>query len=175
TVVRTATDPASMESSVRNVVSSMNKDLPVYGVRTMDDLMSMGLAQPRFHMALLGSFAGIALLLTVIGLYGVMTYSVTRRTREIGIRMALGAGRASVLKMVLCETGIMVAIGLIIGVAGALTAGIVLRSILYGTIAHNPVVLITVCLALAITGLIAAYLPARRAASVDPMQALRNE
>jgi predicted permease len=175
TVARTATDPTSLESSIRNLVSSMNKDLPVYDVRTMDDLMSVGLAQPRFHMALLGSFAGIALLLTVIGLYGVMTYSVTRRTREIGVRMALGAARISVLRMVLREAGTMVAIGLAVGIAGALLAGAVLRSILYGTTPHNPLVLITVCLILCVTGLIAAYLPARRAASIEPMNALRME
>ena len=175
TIARTATDPASMEPSIRNLVSVMNKDLPIYDVRTMDDLMSVGLAQPRFHMALLGSFAAIALLLTMIGLYGVMTYSVTRRTREIGVRMALGAARSSVLKMVLREAGVMVAIGLAIGITGALLAGAVLRSLLYGTTAHNPRVLIAVCMILCFTGLIAAFIPAHRAASIEPMNALRNE
>ncbi len=176
TIVRTATDPASMEQSLRGAVAeSGGKDLAVYDVRTMDDLMSLGLAQPRFHMVLLGTFAAIALLLTVIGLYGMMTYSVTRRKREIGVRMALGAERGSVLKMIVSEAAYLIGVGVTIGVAGALLSGAVLRSILYGTTSRNPMVIVTVSFLLILTGLFAAYIPARRAASIDPMQALRME
>ena len=131
------------------------------------------LSQPRFAMVLLGTFAGLAFVLTVVGLYGVMMYSVARRTREIGVRMALGARRGIVLKMVLRDAAVLLAIGIAVGVAASLISASVLQSMLYGTGSRNPLVLTLVCIAVALAGLIAAYIPAFRAASIEPMQALR--
>jgi len=175
TVLRTAVEPRSLETTARRLVASMDKEIPVINVRTMQELMFMELAEPRFAMVLLGVFAALSVMLTVVGLYGVMTYSVSRRTREIGIRMALGAQRSQVLNKILREAGAMLAIGIAIGVLASLLSASLFTNMLYGTGARNPVVLALVSSIAAIAGLIAAFLPARRAASVDPMQALRAD
>ena len=175
TVVRSSVDPLSLEPSMRQIVSSLDKDIPVTEVRTMRDLMFRELAQPRFAMALLGAFAGLALVLTVVGLYGVMMYSVTRRTREIGVRMALGARRPAVLRMILSDAGRLLVIGVGSGLLATLLAASLLRSMLYGTGSRNPFVLASVCLIVGVAGLLAAYIPALRAASIEPMEALRAE
>ena len=175
TVLRTAVEPRSLETTARRLVASMDKEIPVINVRTMQELMFMELAGPRFAMVLLGVFAALSVMLTVVGLYGVMTYSVSRRTREIGIRMALGAQRSQVVNKVLLEAGAMLAIGIAIGVLASLLSASLFTNMLYGTGARNPMVLALVSSIAAIAGLIAAFLPARRAASVDPMQALRAD
>jgi ABC-type antimicrobial peptide transport system permease subunit len=126
-------------------------------------------------MILLGVFAGLALVLTVVGLYGVMMYSVSRRRREIGVRLALGAQRTTVMQMVLRHAGAMVFAGMVIGIAITLASASVLRSMLYGTAARSPLVLLVVCGVVALAGFFAAYIPAWRAASLDPMRALRSE
>jgi ABC-type antimicrobial peptide transport system permease subunit len=141
----------------------------------MPELMSVQLSEPRFTMVLMGCFAGLAITLTIVGLYGVMTYSVTRRTREIGVRMALGAQRAVVLAMVLRDAAVLLALGIAIGIAAVLASASVLKSMLYGTGSRDPIVLIVVCMGVAFAGLVAAYIPAFRAAQVDPMVALRCE
>jgi putative ABC transport system permease protein len=174
-VVRTLVDPASLEPTVRQLVTSMDKDIPVTDVRTMPELMSLQLSQPRFAMVLLGAFAGLALLLTVVGLYGVMTYSVSRRTREIGVRLALGAQRAMVLRMILRDASLLLGSGIVLGLAASLVFGSALKTMLYGTAARDPLVLTAVCAVVAITGLFSAYLPALRASAIEPMQALRTD
>jgi predicted permease len=174
-VVRTGMDPMSLEPEVRSLVMSMDRDIPVTDVHTMRDLIGMQLAQPRFAMVLLGAFAGLALVLTVVGLYGVMAYSVSRRTRDIGVRLALGAGRRAVLQMVLRHAALLVLAGMAIGVTATLASASVLKSLLYGTPSRDPLVLAEVCAVVALAGLLAAWLPARRAASVDPTRALRSD
>jgi predicted permease len=175
TVLRTAVEPRSMESTARQLVTSMDANLPIIKVNTMQELMFSQLSQPRFAMILLGTFAGLAIILTVVGLYGVMTYSVSRRTREIGIRMALGAQRSSVLSMILGDAAILLASGIVIGLTVSLASTSILQSMLYGTEARNPVVLVSVAITVALSGFIAAYFPALRAASINPTQALRGE
>jgi predicted permease len=174
-VVRTSLDPTSLRASVQRIVSGIDKDIPVTQVRTMNELMLSELSQPRFATTLLSTFAGLAIALTVVGLYGVMTYSVSRRTREIGVRMALGAQRREVLSMVLRDAAILLGAGIAIGITAALMSASVLKDMLYGTGSRNPVVLSLVCAMIAIAGIIAACIPALRAAQVDPMVALRYE
>jgi len=174
-IVRTSIPPRTLEAAFRQQVSALDPLVPVFQVRTMDDLLSAQITQPRFHTLLLGCFAGIALLLTMVGLYGVMAYAVTRRTREIGVRIALGASRGAVLSMVLKQALLLVAAGLVLGLAGSLAGDRLLRGMLYGVSSLDPGVLGLSGLVVALTGLLAAFLPARRAAAVEPMTALRHE
>jgi putative ABC transport system permease protein len=174
-ILRTALPPATLESAVRKQMAALDPLVPLYQVRTMEELLSTQVTEPRFHTVLLGCFAGMALVLTMVGLYGVMAYSVTRRTREIGLRMALGASRSTVLSMVLKQALVMLTAGLGLGLAASLAADRLLESMLFGVSALNPVVLGLSGLLVSLTGLLAAYLPARRAAAMDPMVALRYE
>jgi putative ABC transport system permease protein len=175
TVARTTMDPLSLEPEVRTLVASMDRDIPVTDVKTMQDRIGLELGQPRFAMVLLAAFAGLALLLTVVGLYGVMMYSVARRTREIGVRLALGAARGAVQAMVLRQAVVLLGTGTAIGLGATLALTPVLGSMLYGVSGRSPAVLVLVCGIVALAGLVAAWLPARRASGIEPMEALRAE
>jgi ABC-type antimicrobial peptide transport system permease subunit len=141
----------------------------------MGDLVSIASARRRFQTSLLTAFAVIALILALVGLYGLMAFSVNRRTREVGIRMALGAERADVLLLILKNAAFLVGAGLFTGLASAWAATRLLRSFLFGVSDHDPLTVVSISLLLLVCGLVAALFPARRAASIDPMQALRTE
>jgi len=174
-LVRTTGSMTALESSVRAVVASIDPSAPVYAVHPMEETLSKSIAAPRFQMLLLGAFAAIALLLTAVVLYGVLAYSVSSRTREIGIRIALGADRRTVLRMVLADATILVALGVALGFAGALAGNRLAKSMVHMAGMPQPALMAVACAVVVITAALAAMMPARRAASVDPMQALRNE
>jgi len=160
---------------VRRFLASMDKDIPITDMMSMEERISVQLAQARFAVVLLGTFAGLALLLTVIGLYGVMMYSVSRRTREIGVRLALGAKRGYIVRLVLGQAGALIGVGVVLGLGVSLAFASVMKSMLYGTAERDPLVLAVVCAAIAIAGFAAAWIPAMRASGIDPMVALRAE
>ena len=174
-VVRTQAAPASLAPALRAQVWSVDKDLPVRSVSTMRELLYASTAEPRFQTRVLAAFSAAALLLAIVGIYGVMAYSVTQRTREIGIRMAVGAQSAHIVRMVVGRSALLVGGGLAIGLAGALAVTRVLGSFLYEVKPSDPVTFAGVSLLLAAVALLAGYLPARRAASIDPLAALRHD
>ena len=171
----TSANLAGVDTAVRRVVQGIDPDVFVPQLTPMTSLLAQRLAQPRFNMMLLGIFATVAMLLAAIGIYGVIAYSVTQRTREIGIRMALGAQRTQMLGMVLRQSLTVVTIGLVIGLLAAFAATRLLASLLYGVGANDILTYATVVLLLSAAALLASYIPARRAMRVDPMVALRYE
>jgi putative ABC transport system permease protein len=173
--VRTAGDPASMTKSIAAVVLSIDPDLPLDQVKTMDQIVDESLSGDRFGTVLFGSFAAVALLLAAIGIYGVMSFAVAQRTHEIGLRIALGASPARVLRLVLRE-GILLALGgLLLGLGGAYFVGGLMKSLLYHVNAMDPTAVGAVTAVLLLCALLACYIPARRATRVDPIVALRDE
>jgi putative ABC transport system permease protein len=174
-VVRTKNDPMSLVAPIRREVARLDSKQPVARIATLDQLMEASTAQPRFRTTLLGSFAGVALLLSAIGIYGVMTYTVSRRTREIGIRMALGAVPADMLKLVFGQSMTLTLLGILFGLAGALAVTRVMNSLLFGVTSTDPFTFSGVTLLLCSVALFASYMPARRAMRVNPMIALRDE
>lgn len=174
-VLPTAVPPREVESAVRATVADLDGQAAVHQFRTGDDLAARAVAVIQLPMLLMGSFAAIALLLTVTGLYGVLSYAVARRRREIGVRIALGAGRGEVVRRVLRDAGVLVVAGLILGSATAAGAGRLLGSMVHGAQPGDAMVLACACCIMIITSLAAAYVPAVRAAAVEPMQALRSE
>jgi putative ABC transport system permease protein len=175
-VIRTtAVDPAGLQASLRNIVHEFDKDLFVPTLEPLEKRIGITLSQPRFNMMLLGAFAGVALILAAIGIYGVIAYSVAQRTREIGIRMALGAQKIDMLKMILLQSFTVIGIGLLVGLFGALAITRLMSSLLYGVSANDLSIYAVVTIVLSGAALIATYLPARRAMAVDPMVALRYE
>ena len=174
-VVRTDGDPTVLAPLVRGRIASVDRDLPVYKVTTMEKLVSDSLSQRRFSMFLFGVFAALALALAVVGLYGVMSYAVTQRTHEIGLRMALGAQARDVLRMVVGQGMALVGVGLGLGLLGAFALTRYMSSLLYEVSAVDPLTYAGIAVLLAAVALVAAFLPARRATKVDPMVALRYE
>ena len=173
--VRTAAEPDSIVSAVRAQVRDVDPDQPLYHVATLQQVLSESLAPRRFDMLLLGIFAGIALALATVGIYGVMAFSVTQRTHEIGIRMALGAERRNVLRLVVRQGLRLTLFGVVLGVAGAWALTSFLSTFLFGVAARDPATFVLVSLALVAVSILACYIPARRATRVDPMVALRYE
>ena len=173
-VVRTASRPESVASGMRAVLRSVDKNQPI-SIASMDSLIATTTAEPQFQARLLATFALVALALTIVGLYGVLAYSVAQRTREIGVRMALGAQSADVLQMLLRKAIVLIAAGIVFGGAGALALTRVLTKFLFDVKPNDLPTFAAVSLALSFAALAACYAPARRAMRVDPMVALRYE
>ena len=173
-VARTST-PGSVVEGIRAEIRQAAPDLPIQSTVTMDEAVAASVAQPRFRMVLLALFAVTATLIATCGLYGLMAYAVTQRRREIGVRMALGADRRDVLRLVLARALRIVVAGLIVGLAGAVGVTRVLQRFLFGVTPTDPIAFTIVTLLLMAVGLMAAWLPARRATRIDPCAALRAE
>jgi len=173
--VRSQQDPATLTASVRQMMQQLDPDLPVYSVRTMRQLVAESLARRRFSMVLLGLFAAVALVLATLGIYGMLAYLVNQGTREIGIRMALGATRSVILRLVVGQGMAVAATGVTLGVLGALGLSRFLQSLLFGVATHDPLTFASIPLLLGVVALLASYFPARRGAQVDPMVCLRWE
>jgi predicted permease len=174
-VVRTRGNPAALSAMIKNTVWSLDRNLAISEVLTMDDVVAEANAQPRFEMALLGVFASVALMLAAVGIYGVMSYSVARRTHEIGIRISLGASRTDVLRLVVRQGMVLALAGSGAGIIGALLLSRLMTKLLYGVLPTDPVTFTGVAVLLMFVALAANYLPARRATRVDPIVALRYE
>jgi putative ABC transport system permease protein len=174
-VIRTSGDPAEMAPAVRREISALDPDQPVSDVRTMNQVMADTVGRARFNTLLLGLFASLATLLAAIGIFGVMNYSVTLRTREIGLRMALGAQPARVLMLVLRQGLLLTLVGIGTGLAGALALTRLMSGLLYGVGASDPLTFAAIVPLLAVVSLVACYIPARRATRIDPLIALRYE
>ncbi len=173
--LRTTADPDAMTGQIRRQVASLDPDLPVYSLHTLEAQVGQSVANDRLIASLSGVFSLLATALAMVGLYGVMAYTVTRRTREIGIRMALGALASDVARRILSEAGVLVAIGLALGIGGALWLGQYVQSQLFGLKAMDTPTFVTAALGLVLIATLAAFLPARRASRVSPMTALREE
>jgi putative ABC transport system permease protein len=174
-VAHTTPEPTSLVASVRSQVWAVDKDQPVSNIKTMEQIFSESVAQPSLYALLLSLFAGVALILAGVGIYGVMAYSVTQRTNEIGIRLALGARPGNILKLIIGQGMFVAVIGLVIGLVVAFIVTRLMTSLLYGVSASDPLTFGIVTLILASVAFLACYIPARRAAGVDPMVALRQE
>jgi putative ABC transport system permease protein len=175
-VVRASiSDPAALTTAIRKELAAMDSSIPLTSIRVLDEYISRSLARPRFNALLLSIFAGIALVLTGIGIYGVMAYSVAQRTSEIGIRIALGAAQSSIFRLIVGQAMTLVAVSVVIGLAGAFAATRLLNSLLFGVGASDPLTFIAIVLIVSIVAFLAAWLPARRASRVDPVVALRAE
>jgi putative ABC transport system permease protein len=174
-VLRTAVPPETLRENLRQAIWKVDPDQPVWKIRTVEYLINRDLSPDKFVMTLMIAFAGLALLLTAIGTYGVISYSVTQRTQEIGVRMALGATSSDVLKLVVRRGIALAIVGAVIGAVGAFAGGRFLQRLLYGVRASDPLTFLCVLIVLITIAFLACYLPARRAASVDPMIALRYE
>jgi len=173
--VRTKADPVSLLPAFRGAVQELDKNQPLYQVVTLEHLLARSLAARKFSMLLLALFAVLALSLSVIGLYSVLAYAVTQRTREIGIRMALGAQASDVLRMVVWRGISLALIGVALGLAASLILTRIIKNLLFNVSPTDPTTFTLIALLLVVVALIASYIPARRATNVDPLLALRHE
>jgi len=174
-LIRATANPLSLAGAARSEIWSIDKTLPVSDIKTMDELLSVSVAQPRFYALLLTAFAVVALLLAAVGLYGVMSYAVNQRTHEIGIRMALGARPRDALWLIVNQGMVLTLAGVAAGVAAAWALTRVMKNLLFGVSATDPAIFVGIALLLAGVASLACYLPARRATKVDPLTALRDE
>jgi ABC-type antimicrobial peptide transport system permease subunit len=174
-VVRASGNPLSLSKSVREAVAAVDPLVPTGAVRSMDQVLAHSVALRSFLMMLLSIFGGLALVLASVGIYGVISYAVSQRTREIGVRMALGARPADVLRMILAEGLKLVAVGVVLGVAAALMLTRLLEGMIYGVSMRDPLIFVLVNLLMVTVSLAACYVPALRATRVDPIRALRYE
>ncbi|MBZ5606431.1 MAG: FtsX-like permease family protein, partial [Acidobacteriia bacterium] len=168
-------NPRALASAIESEIHALDKDMPIADVRSMDEYVSDSVAAPRFNTILLTAFAALALVLSSVGIFGVIAYSVGQRTQEIGIRRALGADSASVMRMVVGQGLVLAVIGILTGVGGALTVTRVLTTLLFEVTPSDPLTFAAVATVLAVVALAASYLPARRASRIDPMEALRRD
>jgi putative ABC transport system permease protein len=174
-VVKTSADAAALAGPIRTEIAAIDKDLATFNVRTMDDVVGLSVARARFASNLLAVFATVALVLAAVGVYSVMAYFVSQRTKEVGIRMALGADKRAILKMVLRSAMLLGAVGAVLGIVGSLALTRVLRDMLFQVNPADPIVLSGVTLTLLVVAVCASLIPARRATRVDPMTAIRYE
>lgn len=174
-VVRSSVEPSSLSASVRQAVNEVDRSVPVADVKTMEHIVSESITQPRFNLFLLGLFSAVAMVLSAAGIYGVTAYTVTQRTHELGIRIALGAQVTDVLKMVLGQGMAVIGVGLLLGLVAAFGLVRFLRSLLFGVGENDPLTFVAITVVLMLVALIACYIPARRATKVDPLVALRTE
>jgi predicted permease len=173
--LRTATEPLGMASAVRTVLRRIDPDQPVSNIRTMDEVLNRSLSLRRFPMLLLGLFSGVAFALAAIGVYGVVSYIASQRKREIGIRMALGARRETVVRLVLTRSLVPIGFGMALGIAGALGAAQFLEALLFQVRPFDPAVLATIAVMLGSAAILASWIPAHRASRSDPLTVLRQE
>jgi putative ABC transport system permease protein len=173
--VRTNSDPANSISAVTSAIHQVGPDLPVVEVMSMNDVIAQSVSPQRFNMLLLACFAGLALILAAVGIYSVLSYTVRRRIREIGIRMALGASNQDVVQMVLTDGLKPILVGVILGLAAALALSRVVSSLIYGVRATDPLTFAAVALLLLLVGVFATIVPAYRATRIEPVQILREE
>ena len=174
-VVRTAGSPLAQVGSIRQTLNQISSQQVMYNIQTFEEIISGSLAARRFSMVLLGIFAGLALVMSCVGIYGVISCLAGQRTHEIGVRMALGAERRDVRRMVLAEGASMALVGVAIGLVAAFGLTRLMANMLFGVSAHDPLTLAGVAALLVLVSLAACYIPARRATKVDPMVALRYE
>jgi putative ABC transport system permease protein len=173
--VRTITDPLRLAPVVKDEILAIDKGQPVYDVKTMAQIVGDSVSQPRLYMMLLGIFATIALVLSAVGIYGVMNYSVNQRKHEIGIRMAIGAQPSDILKMIVGQGMLLASIGVVIGVVAAFFLGRIIEMLLFGVSGRDLMTFVGLPVVLVLVSLLSSYIPARRATRVDPMIALRAE
>jgi putative ABC transport system permease protein len=174
-ITKASADPSQLVAALRQQVTSIDPDQPIYNIRTMDEIRSESVAPERLNLTLLSIFAGIALVLSIVGIYGVMSYTVTQRTHEIGIRMAIGAQPRDVFRMVIRQGMMLALIGVAFGLVGAFALTRLMTTMLFGVTPTDPATFAGIALLLTGVALVACYIPGRRATKVDPVVSLRYE